>query len=109
MKEMIVHELENFYNGTVPGDIVNAGRTFLTINIADWEGQRILKITLADVILYYATEARNMMSGIRTLAGYCSDWRPVDNLAHEALEWFKYINRPQLAREAEKRGMTLKG
>ena len=107
MKEAIYEALESFYGNEIPSYVKNAGKTYITVKIGDWEGTRPLKITLKDVIEYYATQARNIWSGIRTLAGYSSDWRPIDNLASEALEWFKYINHSTLAREGEKRGMTL--
>jgi len=101
--------LEAFYNYEVPGYVKSAGKTYITISVSDWEGTRILKITIEDVIEYYVTDARNIYSGTRTLAGHSGDWRHIDNLAKEALEWFKYANRTQLARAGEKRGMTLIG
>ena len=107
MQENVHRALGIFYNGEVPTYVKGAGKTYITIRVSAWDGTRTLKITLKDVINYYATQARNIVSGIRTLAGYSGDWRPIDNLAQEALQWFKYINRPTLARESEKRGMTL--
>lgn len=108
MTDNIFKALAQFYNGDIPAYVKHAGKTSLTIQVSDWEGSRPLKITIADVIAYYATEARNIFSGIRTLVGHSGDWRPIDHLAEEALEWFKYINRSELAREGEKRGMTLR-
>jgi len=99
--------LTNFYYDQVPNYVRSAGKTYITIQVSDWEGARTLKITLKDVIKYYATDARNIYSGIRTLAGYSGDWRHIDNLAKEALGWFKYVNRADLVREGKKRGMTL--
>jgi len=107
VKEAIYEALESFYGYEIPSYIKNAGKTYITIQIGDWDGSRTLKITLKDVIDYYVTQSRNIISGIRTIAGHSGDWRPIDNLAQEALEWFKYINRSTLARESEKRGMTL--
>jgi len=107
VKENTNEALETFYDYEVPAYVRSAGKTYITIRISDWDGTRTLKITLKDVIAYYATQARNIWSGIRTLAGHSGDWRPIDYLAHEALEWFQYINRPKLEREGEKRGMTL--
>ena len=108
MKQISYEVLETFYQGEIPGYIKSAGKTYITIQISDWSGSQALKITLADVIEYYATQERNIVSGIRTLAGHSGDWRPIDHLAAEALEWFKYINRPMLEREGRKHGMTLK-
>jgi hypothetical protein len=108
MTDTISAVLEQFYHGDVPAYITDAGKTFLTIRVSDWDGTRTLKITITDVIEYYATDARNILSGIRTLAGHSGDWRPIDALAKEALAWFKYVNRTRLAREGEKRGMLLR-
>lgn len=109
MTEEIQAALEDFYNGDIPDYVKDAGKTYITIRISDWDGSRALKISLNDVVTYYATQARNIWSGMRTLAGHSGDWRPIDALASEALEWFKCINRPGLAREGKKRGMTLIG
>ena len=109
MTDKIYTALEQFYTSEIPEYVTNAGKTFITIRVSDWDdGSHSLKITIADVIKYYATDARNISSGIRTIAGHSGDWRPIDHLAEEALEWFKYINRSELAREGEKRGMTLR-
>lgn len=51
-----------------------------------------LTITLDAVAAYYATQARNLSSGCRTLAGLTGDWRYIDQLASMALEWFKRVN-----------------
>ncbi len=109
MTDNISAALAQFYNSEIPEYVTNAGKTFLTIRVSDWDdGSHPLKITITDVIEYYATDARNIVSGIRTIAGHSGDWRPIDHLAKEALEWFKYVNRSELAREGEKRGMTLR-
>jgi hypothetical protein len=107
VKEKIYEALETFYDYEVPAYVRSAGKTFITFRVSDWEGARTLKITLKDVIAYYATQAGNIWSGIRTLADHSDDWRPIDHLASEALEWFQYINHSVLEREGEKQGMTL--
>jgi len=109
MKVQIQEPLDEFYRYDIPGYVRSAGKTYITIRVSDWEGSSTLKITIGDVIEYYATQARNIYSGMRTLAGYSGDWRQIDYLAKEALEWFKHVNRTHLAREGEKRGMTLIG
>ncbi len=108
MTDKIFFALEQFYHGDIPGYIKDAGETYITVQISDWDDSRVLKITLSNVIDYYATDARNILSGIRTIAGYSGDWKPIDQLAQAALEWFKYVNRLVLAREGERRGMTLR-
>ena len=85
--------LDEFYDWDVPGYVAGAGKTFMKLRVQEWDGSSTtLKITLNDVVDYYRTQAPNLSSGMRTLAGYANDWRPIDKLAHECLEWFKYVN-----------------
>lgn len=103
--------LESFYNYEVPAYVLSAGKSFITIRAAQWEGaeaQRV-KVTVKDVIKYYFSEARNITSGCRTLASFVGDWRGVDAMAKECMEWFKRVNRQALVREGKKYGMTLRG
>ena len=109
MTEQIYTALEKFYNGDVPGYVKNAGKSYITVQVGSWDGTRRIKITLKDVIVYYDTQAGNIISGTRVLANHHDDWRLIDNLAKEALAWFRHINRSALEREAKKRGMTLAG
>ena len=51
-----------------------------------------------DLAVYYAHDAKNIYSGRRTLAGITGDWRPIDQLARECLEWFKFVNPEGLKR-----------
>ena len=83
-----------------------ANRSKLVIRCTDaFDEQVSLTITLADVAEYYATQARNLTSGCRTLAGLTGDWRPIDHLASLALEWFKEANIEGMRRAARKRGL----
>jgi hypothetical protein len=101
-------KLEEFY-GEIPDYVVGAGKTYIKITTSDviTEEAKDLKITIEDVTNYYANDARNISSGIRGIAGHYGDWRPIDNLAKEALSWFKFVNREGLNREAKKHGMEL--
>lgn len=67
------------------------------------------KVTPEAVIRYYATDARNISSGCRTLAGIIGDWRPIDNLAKQCLEIYKVIKRDILVRIAKSYDMQPKG
>lgn len=64
-----------------------------------------MTITLADVAEYYATEAPNITSGCRTLAGLTGDWRQIDGLASLALGWFKRVNVEGMRRAARRLGL----
>lgn len=88
--------------GEIPEYIVLPGRTFITVLVGnDWEGApKPLRITMSDVIRYYRTQAGNITSGIRTLAGFSSDWRGIDQLAQECLAWFEFVNQDGLRRLA---------
>jgi len=103
-------KLDEFYNGDIPQYIVSAGKSFITINCSGVLEDTIKnKITVADLIKYYYKDARDILSGCRTLGKLTSDWRGVDNLAKECLAWFKFVNRDGLAKEGKKYGMELKG
>jgi len=101
-------KLDEFYQGDIPEYILEAGKTFIKIRVSDWRGDQDLKVTVKDVVEYYRYEARNISSGCRTLAGYTGDWRPIDSLAKECLEWFKFVNIEALRREGRKYGLIPK-
>ena len=73
------------------------------LNVFDEETS--LTITLDDVGRYYASEARNITSGCRTLAGLTGDWRYVDQLASLALDWFKRVNVKGMRAAAHQHGL----
>jgi len=86
--------------------VERAGKSFLTVRITNVFGEPVsLKITLADVADFYHTQARNLGSGIRTLAGLHGDWRPISKLADLALDWFKSVNVEGMRRAARKVGL----
>lgn len=96
---------DEFYNYERPGYIVKPGRSFITIMTGDdLFGFNPLKITVGDVVDYYAYQASSM-SGCRTLAGFTSDWRGIDALANECLQWFKFVNVDTLRRLSKQAGM----
>ena len=64
-----------------------------------------MKITVSDVAEFYRSQARNLGSGIRTLAGLHGDWRPMSELADIALSWFKSVNVEGMRRAARKVGL----
>ena len=92
---------EEFYE-EIPEYVVWPGRTFITIMAGnEWQGDpKPLKVTIADAVRYYKSDARNITSGIRTLAGFSSDWRGIDQLAQECLAWFEFVNQDGLRRLA---------
>lgn len=101
--------LMEFYGDEIPGYVKYACKLFVVIHVGDEIfGIRDLKITIEDVIKYYAYEAENLLSGCRTIAGYTSDWRGIDLIANECLEWFKFVNAVRLKRTARKYGLTPK-
>jgi hypothetical protein len=91
-----------------PEWVKKAGKTYITIAVDDWRGSRNLKVTIDDLCRYYSKDARDIMSGCRTLAGHTSDWRPIDELAKFCLEYFKKVNIETLRRVGARYGMTLK-
>ena len=91
------------------GFVERAGKSFLTVRTTTVFGEPTsLKITLDDVAEFYLTQARNLGSGIRTLAGLHGDWREISSLADLALDWFKTVNLEGLRRAARKVGLVPK-
>ncbi len=108
-KETIINELLlEFYQNEIPSYVKSASKNSIDIVVSDFEGSKRLHITIADVIQYYYTQARNIVSGMRCIAGYYGDWRPIDQLANECLEFFKYANRAEVEKQGLEFGMELK-
>lgn len=66
------------------------------------------RIKIADVVEYYRTQARNIVSGCRQIADIVGDWRPIDELAKTCLEIYKVLRNDELKRECRKNGMEPK-
>lgn len=85
---------------------VKQGKTFVVVGLAeDWQyPRREKKIRIGDVAKYFAHQAGSM-SGCRSLAGITGDWRCIDNIAQDVLEYFKQVNVIGLRRESRKLGL----
>jgi hypothetical protein len=106
MRDSVHEKLNIFYGHEIPGYILNAGKTFIIIRVGDeCFKNRKVKITIEDVAEYYLTQARNMTSGCRVLADLIGDWRPIDMMTRECLEWFKVVNIEAMSRSARRRGL----
>jgi hypothetical protein len=102
-------KLDELYCGDVPDYVTGAGKTYIIFNASDvFDNVAKRKITLKDVIRYYAYEAPSFKS-LRTLGSIPGDWRAIDNMAKECLEYFKLVNKDALKTESRKYGMELKG
>ncbi len=102
-------KLAEFYpQEELPEYILDAGKSFIKIRVSDWQGDQDLIVTVEDVIEYYRYEAGNITSGCRIIAGYAGDWRPIDILSKECLEWFKFVNIEGLRQEGRKYGLIPK-
>jgi len=87
--------------------VQRAGKTFLIVRAADVFGESTtIRIMPANLAEFYATQANNLSSGIRTLAGLSGDWRPISQLADLALSWFKQVNLKGMRRAARRIGLT---
>ena len=100
--------LESVYGDDVPSYIIANSKTSLTINVNDWQGKQEVKINIKDLIKYYVEQAPNISSGLRCIAGLYGDWRNIDELAKEALAYFKANNIDELKREAKRQGLEPK-
>ena len=109
MKAALKKLLDEFYGNEIPGYILDAGKTFLKIRTDEVDAiLQEAEITIRDVVIYYARDAKDINSGCRTLARITGDWRPIDQLAQECLEWFKFVNPDGLRREGLKLGLKPK-
>jgi hypothetical protein len=87
--------------------VKRAGKTFLVVRVNDVFGEpATIKITPTNLAEFYRTQANNLSSGIRTLAGLPGDWRPISELANLALDWFKIVNVEGMRRAARRVGLT---
>ncbi len=112
-EKTIDEELMEMYDFDVPKYLKVLSKNRIQIRAGQWEGAptKWITITPKDVINYYRQDnpmGCAGMSGARTLAGFTTDWRMVDNMAKESLEIFKRINRPALVKEGKMHGMELK-
>jgi len=89
--------------------VQRAGKNFLVVKVSDVFGDPTsVRITPTNLVEFYATQANNLSSGIRTLAYLSGDWRPITELANLALDWFKIVNVEGLRRAAKRAGLTPK-
>jgi len=89
----------------VPDFVLGYGKTWIKILVDSWDGSHDLKVKMSDVIEFYRTQANNIVSGIRTLAGHHGDWRPMSNLADLCLSYFKAVNIDELRSESRRVGL----
>lgn len=109
----MTEKLFEFYGGEIPEYVKGAGKSYIIINFGhEWDDKagkiKPRKITIKDVIDYYKNWSWNISSGCRQLAGFTSDWRFIDNIAKECLEWFKFVNVEELRKAGRKAGLEPK-
>ena len=89
--------------------VQRAGKSFLVVKASNIFGEPTsIKITPTNLAEFYATQANNLSSGIRTLAGLHGDWRPISELANLALDWFKNVNVEGMRQATRRAGLTPK-
>jgi hypothetical protein len=87
--------------------VLRAGKNFLVIRATDvFQQPTTIKVTPDNLAEFYSTQAGNLLSGCRTLAGLTGDWRPISGLADTCLSWFKRVNIEAMRRAARKRGLA---
>ena len=101
-------QVDRMFDDNTPEYLDIVSRNLIKITISDWQGSKEISVKPKDIIDYYHTDARNITSGIRTLAGHSGDWRPINEMAELLLAIFKIINLPALERESKKYSMELK-
>jgi hypothetical protein len=91
---------------TVGAFVVKAGKTYLVIRCGDVFGEeQTIRVTPDNLAEFFATQACNLTSGCRTLAGLTGDWRPISQLAQAALDWFKTVNLLAMRKAARTVGL----
>ncbi len=96
-------EAREFLGSFVKG----AGKRFLVIRGTNVFGKpKTVRITPANLAEFYATQAGDLLSGMRTLAGFAGDWRPISTLAELALSGFKRVNVEGMRRAARRVGLV---
>jgi len=95
-----------YRDGEIPEYFKRICKEYLVVLVDDYPGSNEQKITIEDVVKYYATQATNITSGCRTISTFSGDWRNIDYLAKECLEIFKVINMETLRRISKKWRLT---
>ena len=97
---------DSYCRGEVPEYFKRICKEYVVVLVSDYRGSEEHKITIEDVVKYYATQAANITSGCRTIGTVTGDWRNIDYLAKESLKIFKVINMETLRRISKKWGLT---
>ena len=101
--------LDEMYGYDIPEYFTDIRKAEITVKVDDgWQGVNEHVITPYDVVEYYHKDARNLLSGARSLGTIVGDWRNVDAIANEVLQIYKAINRNAIVKEADKYGMKLR-
>jgi hypothetical protein len=66
--ERFADKLRQFYEGPIPADVVDAGKTYMVVTVSDFTGKRNLKITINNYLVYRFSSWG--ASGVRTIAGH---------------------------------------
>lgn len=83
------------------------GKTYVILNYESVFGETLrARVTVDDVARYYRHEACNLSSGCRRLASIVGDWRQVDYIAKDCLDYFKGVNLNGMRRAAKRLGLT---
>ncbi|MEO2090246.1 MAG: hypothetical protein ABGY75_12200, partial [Gemmataceae bacterium] len=75
----------------------------MAVKVAEGSKEPRVVENVDDVAEFFATQARNLNSGCRTLAGLTGDWRAISELAQTCLDWFKCENVVGMRRAARRR------
>jgi len=86
--------------------VEEAGETFLVIRAENAVGEpQTIRITLDNLAEFYATQADELTSHTRTLAGLSGNWFSISVLADFAHRWFQRVNIEGMRQAARKVGL----
>ncbi len=89
--DFIKRKLKEFYNGSVPSYIIDAGKTHLTIRVKEGLfAERDYVVTICSVQEYFSFESEEKAE--EELAGIKGDPQFIYNLAMECFRWFRFIS-----------------
>lgn len=86
-------ELNNIIEDYCIENVTALSGSAVNVMVQDFSGNvSTHKITIKDVLHYYAYQANNLSSGCRKLGDIVGDWRYIDRIARNLLEIFKIAN-----------------
>src|SRR6266568_2244505 len=106
-RQLFYEAVNTLYGGVFPeyviADATDEEQFVVLVN--DWTGETALTIDIASVCDYFQSGQPNRSTA--NLAGHSGEPRMLSDLAQEAFNWFKTVNRTELEQVLDRRGMKI--